>query len=210
MSVVFEKFSVVKAPAQAVVLHRLIGENLDYVKEFFPGSADRYDAYPKALKNIVRQAAQEAFHPFIIRPRFMQAACGIATIIRNSAVEHPDGTVVQGHNLHFWLDGQHEGLQDETALKLIHESRRLAWTHGRAPIAIGPDSWSVTQEDAAHVYFAALPAEGYNPSVGLTHFMEPLGSPAVLNVHALGKTIIEPSDGLEQIYTHNEILTHRP
>lgn len=185
MSMSLEPFSVLKSPLQGLDSQRLVASQGDWLEDAWPGAAARYRDFWHAVKNVARLASNEGMQAYIIKKQ--RAAKGLATIIFDQVVIHPDEGEVTGYDLDYWLppftsesDHMATALLLRSACEDLHRQRQLA--------SQGPLTPSETQIPLPPVpvppatYMATIRAGDINPATGLSIMMHEVGQPAVLSV----------------------------
>jgi hypothetical protein len=187
MSVYLEKFSRVK-PLQGVQVHELVASNSDWLKNDRPEAWERYRDTPHAVKNIARIAVVEGFQAYIIRGSKHDTARGLATLIFNQAVVHPDPKIgeVAGDDLDYWLSpDETPDFHAKVAEALLQASRERIKSH--------PENGPYVESDRAAKLghfgsMAVIQTDLINPPIGLmgpNHLGSPrfheLGDPAELS-----------------------------
>lgn len=150
---------------QAVELRNLV-RSQPWLADIQPGTLRRYARFHQGLKNIPRLASKpDEINPYIIHRN--GAAQGIATLIFNQEVEHPDKGKVAGTNLDYWLKNEHQddqGFHATVAGLLIRASNH-------------------TGEGA--VFATILPDHPF-PAIGFREILHRVGRPAVLSTPEAG------------------------
>src|SRR4051812_22337704 len=102
MTIHLESYSLPKSPKQAVDLHDLVENEQQWLGDIFPDTTERYSGLMQAFKSVVRIAMSKEVHAYIIRPgRYLNAAIGVATVIPDQAVLHPDEGRIGGDDIDY-------------------------------------------------------------------------------------------------------------
>ncbi len=178
MPIHLEEYNPLKAPKQGVDLHDLIRNERDWLAEVFPGTVKRYSGLLKAMGSVARIGRSKEVHAFIIRPsRHLGTAMGVATVIPDQAVRHPEKGRISGDDIDYWLGPQHSvDVHTLVAKQVMLASAKLALKRRGQRDEHGLY--------APHRMFVAVPtglsaASGYNQ--GLTNNMDMVGDPAILS-----------------------------
>jgi hypothetical protein len=210
MSVELREVTIPSITRRAEQFHQLA--NNTSLRTVNPETAERYKTWPNAIKNTTRLALREGFHAYVVLGYENLSPIGIATVIRNQLLQKiGEDHLTSVHDLDYSLlaDARDEDHAD-VANELVAKSRTLAWRYNRAPIALGPDSWSVTEEDAHHNYAATIDSTNPDANRGFTQ-VESL-YPAVAHYVDYGQDIDYMTKGGHEVqfYVGHEILTHKP
>ena len=151
---------------QAVELRKLVLSQRVWLAQVQPGTLQRYSRLRKGLKNIPRLAGKpDEIDPFLIR-RDGQPE-GIATLIFNKTLEHPEKGTVVGTDLDYWLKIDHKDVRS------LHET--VAGLLISASIQSGERS-----------VFATVLPDHPSPAIGFEGLLHRMGRPAVLSTPEAG------------------------
>jgi hypothetical protein len=181
MKIHLEGYARTRAPKQGIDLHELVRRERSWLEEPFPDTVTRYRSIPTSIKNVARAAMSEQVRAFVIRSdRHLGQALGVATLISNQTIIHPDETPITGIDTDYWI-GAEESTKTHHAVakQLVLASAKLALKlNGGVKRKATP---------AINSMFVAVPtgpdlevAQTYN--LGLQHLFEAVGRPAVLTV----------------------------
>lgn len=210
MSVELKEVTPLTFPYRASQLHDIV--NTGKLRTVNPSTIERYRTWPNAIRNARSLATREGIHAYVVLGYENLSPIGIATVIRKQRLKLEDSDYpVLVHDLDYNLlaDASDKDHRD-TAIKLISRSRSLAWRYDRASVALGPDRWSLTEEDASHNAVATIDPKNPDINRGFTNteFLEPVTAQFV----ELGKDgDYIAKDGIElNYYFGHEILTSKP
>lgn len=178
MSVSLDNFSLLRAPKQARDIHRLVLDEIDWLRESFPDTVKRYEDVRKAVKNVARLAISEGINAYIIRKD--KVAKGLATIIFDQTVLHPIAGRVDGNDLDYWLaKDADEELHNQTAACLLEENDRVS---GRHHMYTSYDPVMGNRPDVQRIIpvMAAVKVGQPYPPIGLTESLSAVGEPSPL------------------------------
>lgn len=177
MALELESFSRLKAPLQARDVCGLIKSERGWLVNIFPGTVDRYRDYPHAVKNIGRLAQSELLHAFILRKD--KVTQGLATIILDQSIVHPEEGPRWGVDLDYWLKKGSSRIDHEyTADALIQAAIKLEASRRQRDMDYGRNASAYLSSD--YPMFATMrPGHEASP-IGLADYLRPLGEPASL------------------------------
>jgi hypothetical protein len=207
MAIQLERFSIFKAPIQGPLLHDLVAQESDWLKEVFPGTVQRYRNKLHAAKNVARIAHSEGMRAFIIKEE--KVARGIATIIFEQTVIHPTEGEFTGNDLDYWLASDATtDMHNNVAFKLMIENGHIdnARRGGYLPTdPFGGRDLSVKLA-GPHPIMGTIVDNQQHPPIGLGYVMSPVGDPAVLRTPDGTDPYGLTKDGAEvQLYERNII-----
>jgi hypothetical protein len=196
-------------PLQVVGLHRVAHSGL--LNPVNPETTARYESWFDAFMNTARLAVREYMHAYTVVSNSRLRPLGIATIIRNARLHLQDEDLnAKVHDLDYNLvQTASTAAHNETARLLLEKSRQLAWEHGRAPIALGPERWS-SREDAVHNICVTISTDNPAANIGFACL------PELEKVNANYTDIDQDPDNLTKsgsslsFYYGHEILTEKP
>lgn len=126
MSVVLEAYDQMSLVSQARDLTHLTTSQ-PWLENVNPGLVSRYESTLQAARNVLRIARDDTIDAYIVRDEQERCAQGIATVIRNQYIHHPDSGEVFGDDLDYWLvEGSDEELHDTVAARLLHTAAQTA------------------------------------------------------------------------------------
>jgi hypothetical protein len=103
MGAYLESYSFYKSPIQGHELHKLVMSERDWLETERPSTVRRYSDNRRAIRNVSRIALNSEIMAFIVREKKYHLAIGVATVILNQTVVHPELGIVQGNNLDYWI-----------------------------------------------------------------------------------------------------------
>lgn len=192
-----ERFSESRLTAigQGIAVRGLIKQNEEWLSEAQPDTVRRYRSTPHAIRSVRRLAgADPDFNAFIILEELRGPALGLATLIANQTIEHPDSKigVKVGNDLDYWLtpdtsmDIHHataEALLKRSGIYSLHARGEIHSTVNTitipdAGLSVSFASLAMRTKDQA---FAVIPQNSANPPEGLRAVLEPVGDVASLS-----------------------------
>lgn len=161
MGVYLERFSRVKALKQGGEIHDLVRYQRDWLEDVRPDTVQRYRDLPHAIRNVARLAATEGIDAYIIRGKKHRMARGLATVVADQTVIHPDPEigVVKGDDLDYWLRS-YESNDFHAAV-----ARSLVYASAKPHLGFidnGPDNigmGALLDKQGYHRAFATVPAD---------------------------------------------------
>jgi hypothetical protein len=187
MGVYLEKYSKIKSPKQGYDVSRLVASEKEWLEQDRPETVRRYRDFQHAVKNVGRLAMYEDLRPYIIRDRKHGVAKGLATIIFNQVVIHPDPAIglIKGHNLDYWLNqAEDSDFHARVAEELVCATGRPEFV----PTKLYGSDYNGRQYDAL---FTVVQETETNPPIGLMgcgtqifsdYTLSALGEPGFLSV----------------------------
>jgi hypothetical protein len=190
MGVLLDRLST-KAPRkliQSCDLSNLVNNERYWLEEARPDTYTRYERVLKGFRNIGRIAVNTEVEAFIVRDDHTKLAVGMATVILNASVKHPNPEigVVSGNNLDYWLSIENgQALHKDMAELLVRTGKKSKLTHEAEPFG---GRKSVVTYSAV---FTAVQTGEINPPIGLMSgipsiapnlMLLPFGEPAYLEV----------------------------
>jgi hypothetical protein len=163
MEVYLEKYSLIKSPKQGYDVSRLVASEKGWLEKDRSETVQRYRDWRHAVKNVGRIAMNEDLQSYIIRDRKHGIAKGLATIIFNQVVIHPDPAIglIRGHNLDYWLNpAEGSDFHAIVAEELVYATGRPEF----APTDPYDGGYNDRQYDAV---FTVVQKSETNPPIGL-------------------------------------------
>lgn len=176
------------AELQAESIFELVDSERSYLKKDpdRKNTATRYRDSEISKTSQRSTASNNAINAYILEDTETKEALGLATVIFNIAVVHPDKGIVMGHNLDYWLkessdDERHREIAEKLVLLCREQFSRFTF-----PVFIN--------ENTEHYpyFFAATQNDSKIPPIGFTQAqilnvredlaMEPIGSPKRLKL----------------------------
>jgi hypothetical protein len=171
MNVRLEQFSMLKAPWQALDLYGLVTEQQQRLRAINLGANERYRDYRHSLKNVVRIAfkdtvQKEPVKAFVIRDKQEKAALGVATVIRNQTVVHPEEGRFTGYDMDYWLwQDADEDTHLQTGASIIQAAKQIAVKHDGEPTNTNPlttEGRVASEVDIGLIVTTPTDGEAYN------------------------------------------------
>ena len=130
MGIYLEEYSRSKPKVlqQGFGIRRLVASESDWLKQDPDRkyTAKHYANLFNAIGSVARIASSEDLQAYIIRDRRHRVAIGLATVIFDQSVVHPEIGIVRGNNLDYWLrPSSDHGFHKEVAEELVLVSRKL-------------------------------------------------------------------------------------
>ena len=159
--------------AQGKQLHALVDKAKPWLEAVTPGTVERYRDIPHAIANVRRITTAEGMQAFIIKEH--RVALGIATLIFDQTIIHPEACEVQGTDVGYWVaedvdDALHRRIARDLMLK-----NEYVMDMREENVAVEQHQYSLV---------AAIPTAlntDHRPR-GLEATMQPFGEPGSLQV----------------------------
>ncbi|HUD06672.1 MAG TPA: hypothetical protein VMR34_02185 [Candidatus Saccharimonadales bacterium] len=213
-----EKFSTnnLVAMKQAGEVFGLVNRQGDWLAQAQPDTAKRYSSPLRAIMSLHRTATNEGISAYIIREQKHKAAQGLATVIFNQSIVHPnpDIGIISGDDLDYWLTpGESQDLHRAVGDELVYASAKRRFRQNLTK------SSGVASVTGRYMVFATV-VEGHpNPPLGLIGDMagyhptqlSPAGEPASLGVPEGVEDVFEVArkGAVSQVYQAMGILPER-
>ena len=180
--------------AQGRQLHQLVQKAQPWLEAIAPGTVERYRDTTHAIANVRRIATAEGMQAFIIKEH--RVALGVATLIFDQTIVHPDAGEVAGTDLGYWVA---EDVDDVLHRRIARELMQ------KNEYVMDMRNEGVPVEHHEYTLVTAVPTmlEPEHRPRGLEATMQPVGEPASLEVPSGTDTYGVTFDGLEsQLYVH--------
>ncbi len=163
---------------QADELQDLVSSEAPRLETVFPGISERYATKRTAIRSIGRAALNRDLEAFVIRNDKKMRARGIATVILNQSLSHPQleaNQISNAYDVDYWLDSRADADDHiSTTTALIEASAKIA-----ARLKdFGPRGRAATFRQTL---LATALADGPVLNEGLTERFHPVGNPGTLS-----------------------------
>jgi len=178
---VLDSFSTLKAIPQGYHIGNVVHANRDKLKkDGRGGTVERYRDLPRAVKNVARLARHARrkgnFLPFLIHEKGKNEVLGLATIVLNQTVIHPNLGAIRGDDLDYWAD---TSLLSQARQDDLHKAvAREIVSRCAKPSALFRRHLFTTVVEGQQF----LPLGLIEPAAGAGFIMDPVGEPAVLTM----------------------------
>jgi hypothetical protein len=194
MGIYLEKYSVLKSPKQGYQIHKLTAHNFNWLAEDPDRrqTARRYNALIKSIRTVAKIALSDSVDAFIIRERKHTVAIGLASIIFDQSVVHPEEGIVRGNNLDYWVTrlSSTNQISKSVAEELVDANMYLTQESFPTKDHVGTDTEEIVKNYPS--LFVAVQDDSKISPAGFTNAdelhvseylrLKPLGEPAKLSV----------------------------
>lgn len=196
MGIYLEKYSFYKSPLQGREIHQLVVSEKDRLDQERPDTLKRYADDIVSMRSIARIALSKEVMAFIVRDDKLDRAIGIATVIMNQAVVHPEIGEIQGNNLDYWIkESCEESIHNAVGIELEDTGKLL-----KPVLFVNEIGAPVNRKKfkKSNPIFAVVQIDDLNPPIGL------MGNSAQMKGHSLVSrgepAILTPPEGRIDTY----------